>query len=473
MDINREKYTKEELSLLEPFLKDNSIKWKQCKKCLRYFPIDTIFFSKEKRINDGFENSCRLCRVGKFLSKESIENPEKYRYRAKESLKLSKSIFKNKAIIIKYYEEYLKNDKIPYNSFIVDFFDIIIKYLFEEKYNISDYDILNLRREWIKKHKLYGYYLRTFNGSIVQMIEHVYPNRFKPWEFITSGIGYFDNDKNIDEALNWFIKQIKKDKVINSIEDIPKNINGETFRNYGLSSINIKFGHVYNIFEYLYPNKFMPWEYSPMPREYFSIKDNRIKSFKQLIHKIGIKIDNIPKLVSYEYINLGKYRKFLDMINEYYNFNINELIKECYPNKYKYFDMPYQNHYLTLDNIIVKSEPERMIHHLLIHNFNDNAKYEPEYFNNTNCRYIPDWMIEYKDKMIIVEYYGMLDMNHVDWNYDSKHEEKDIFYNELCNKNDKYIYMPLYVADIKCGMNGIVDKFKELGIDLDKVKYYR
>lgn len=177
-------YSQEEKILLRQFKDIKNIKWKQCKKCKKYFPLDVLFFMKEKRISDGFENSCRKCRAGRFLSQQAIDNPEKYMYKFKKELGLTKGFFNNKKTIIKYYEKYFKDDILPYKFFITDFFDIIIKYLIEEKYKMTDNDILNLKREWIQEHKLYGYYLRNFNGSIVQMINYIYPNRSMNGNFV-------------------------------------------------------------------------------------------------------------------------------------------------------------------------------------------------------------------------------------------------------------------------------------------------
>jgi hypothetical protein len=139
--------------------------------------------------------------------------------------------------------------------------------------------------------------------------------------------------------------------------------------------------------------------------------------------------------------------------------------------------MPYQNHYVTLDNNIVRSEPERMIHHLLIDNFGNNVIYEPKYFYDKDYdnNYLPDWFISYNNKIIIIEYYGMLNMNHVDWGYDDKYLLKHNYYENICKrKNSKYKYIEIIKEDLNNGMIGIIDKFKNIGIEIhNNITYYK
>jgi hypothetical protein len=251
-------YPDEAKSLLKIFINDDSIKWKQCKKCKKYYPVNRMFFMTEKRINDGFENSCRICRGGHFLSADFVNNPENFSVSTKLKKGLNKKYFDTYDKIIIEYEQYLKTDIVPYNSFITDFFYTIIKYLIEEKYSMSDDDILHINRDWVKQHKIYSYNIKKFNGSIVQMINAVYPDRFKPWQFITTGRNYWNDSNNAIDAINWFIDRLYKDNVISCIEDIPNNVTGCTLSNYGLSSLNEKYGHLYNIINIIYPNKFYP-----------------------------------------------------------------------------------------------------------------------------------------------------------------------------------------------------------------------
>jgi hypothetical protein len=129
----------------------------------------------------------------------------------------------------------LKTNVIPSKKFInINYVDII-KYLIEDKYKMSDEDILLITRDWIQEHKLYGLSIHMFQGSTIDMINDIYPNRFKPWQYITSGNRYWQDENNVRKALEWFIDQLFKDKVITCLEDIPSSVNGETFLRYELN----------------------------------------------------------------------------------------------------------------------------------------------------------------------------------------------------------------------------------------------
>lgn len=458
-EIDRSLYNKNESELIDPFLNNNEIQWKVCKKCSKYFPVDKIFFKIEKRLPDGYENKCRMCRDGHFLKMEKeghipINNIELLNKYNNDTIKI--------------YERYLLHNELPFRNYIGTKYKEILKYLIEDKYKMNDNDITSITRDWIKEHRLYGVLLREFKGRICDMIESIYPNRFKPWQYITVG-GTYWNKETKKAALEWFINELIKNGDINNIDEIPLKVNTNTFKKYSLLGL-VKNDSIFSIINEVISNKFYEWEF--VTRNLWDNKKKRIEAFKQLLNRLNINVNDIPRILSYEYFdinNSGYCRKFQRVINTYYNFDVYDYINECYPNRFKRSEFSHMNYYPTLDNIIVRSEPERIIHHIFMRS---NLKYKygdhdfmfDDYENDKG--YIPDWIVIHNGKIIIVEYYGMLDMNHFDIGYNSKYEDKERFYKELCKNDERYIYLDLYRNDIRKSFDGLKDKFKNIGIDL-------
>jgi hypothetical protein len=460
---NKDLYSDEEELLIETVINYyHNVQWKICKECHRDFPLHTAFFAREKRQQDGYENKCKKCRKGKFAKIKFLDNNKNL-------------ITKDEPLtIFEEYENYLITNILPYRRFLRDNHIEILKYIIEDKLKMSDDEILSITRNWIQKYRLYGVSIHLYQGSTIKMIEAVYPNRFKPWNFITSGTDYWKDNNNIRHALEWFVNQILNDNIISCIEEIPEKVNNNVFKKYDLGGfVNKCFGHSYYAFEYLYPGKFFEWEYEFVPDNYWSNIENRHKALKQLIsQRLSITIEQIPKVLSFMFFNLNpKYHKFITVLEQYYDLNLYSYVNECYPFTFTLDQFPSKNHYETLDNIVVKSEPERMIHHLLIKN-QINAMYEPKHkyrlFNEYDCEYYtPDWAIENNGNVIIIEYYGMLGMNDIDFGYSEKYLRKSEFYKRLCDDDKTYIYVELIQEDLKNNFEGLKRKFKDIDITIN------
>lgn len=444
-------YTQEELNLMEGL---EVIPKKKCNECLKVFPISDVFFLKEKRIKDGYENRCRKCRTGKY---KSIHNSN-----PKNKPVIDPSIIKKFPTIEKQYDLYMEKNIVADKAFILDNHKEIFKYIISKE-NINLDDLKTLDRDWFKKYRLYSPLLKYYKGRIFDFINTVYPDLFNPWDFVTVGRQYWNKKENRIAALKWFVNKLIKDKVIDSIDDLPLKINGNNFFDYGLSGLlNIYYNHSYNAFNDLYPNKFYMWQYANLPVGYIEQKKYRIQFFKELVEYLNIKVSDIPKVLSYEYLSnaynnienkvyLNKFKRIIDL---YYK-DLYEYVNEVYPNRFMREEFPYKNHYITLDNMKVRSEPERTIHHYFM-SLNINFKYGDSVgrMNINNINVLPDWYIYKDDKIFLVEYYGMLDMRHVDFGYNDKYDMKEKLYNELCNDNNKYIYLPLHKDDLKNNLAG-------------------
>lgn len=455
-------YTEEEINLMKGF---EELPKKQCKKCDRQFPMNKVFFIPEKRCNDGYEGTCRKCRTGKFLNVGKNANP-------KNIPVIDKTIVNNYITIYDQYEYFLKENKIPYRTFVIDQHLDLFKYA-AEKDNINKADLNKLNRDWFKEKRLYSPLLKLYKGKVYDYVNTAYPNLFKPWEFATVGRKFWYEKENRVTAIKWFIDELLKDEIINSINEIPQKINGNEFREYGLSTLLSDYyrNHISNAINEVYPNKFNMWQYANISEGYYDLKENRIDSLKHLVEKhLKIHIEDIPKVFSYEYFNLSheenlyKFKRILDV---HYD-SLYDYVNECYPDRFKEREFPYKNSYPTLDNIKVRSEPERQIHHLLMRN-NLNYKYG-DYVGRmsiNNITVLPDWYIYHDRKIILVEYYGMLDMTNVDYGYNDKHEQKNKLYNYLCEMDSDYEYLAIYKEDLKDNYKGLKDKLIKYNIHIN------
>lgn len=478
--IDLSNYRKEVAELIDKFIKeiDNNINFRKCKKCGKYYPASTIFFSYEKRIKDGFENSCRCCRGKKFL-KVSIDNHNK----KVTSFHYNKFDVMNDSDIIKLYEIYLNDDILPYQDFMVTNYKFLIKYVIEDKLKMSNKDILNISRDWTKQYKFYSVLLRKYNGSVYNLINDFYPNKFKPWDLVTVGNLYWKSEDNIKYALNWFVNELLKDSVVKSIEDIPKKITTEIFAKYSMKGLlKSRFNsHPYYAFNFLFPDKFYMWEYKLVSNNYWNDKMNRVDALKQLIkYRLHIERKNIHKVLSLEYFQMSyKYHKFISVIENHYDLDCKKYIIDAYP-KYNDNLFYYKNYYPTLDNIYVRSEPERLLHHIFIYNFNyEQIKYEYSFIHDfkRDLNYIPDWTYFNNGITYLIEYYGFLGNNYNnfadDIGYVDKYKNKHEYYLDLVKKNDNIKYIDLYRSDLKDNYSGLIKKFKESNIILDVDIDYR
>ncbi|MDT0160308.1 hypothetical protein [Bacillus sp. AG4(2022)] len=446
-------YTEQELNLMEGL---EDLPKKPCKVCKKIFPVSVVFFYAEKRQKDGFENKCRVCRGGNYrtgITKKGSTCID-------ESLKhLS---------IEEAYENFRVNNTLPYQSFILDNHMYIFYYMIEKE-NVDTNTLNTIDRKWFQDRRLYSSLLRLYNGSIFKFIDAAYPNKFNAWDFITVGRKYWKVRENRVEAIKWLIDQILDDGTLESIDDIPKIVTLTLFNDRSIGMLLNYYDSLHDAIEEIYPNKFYIWQYNNNAESFYDSKENRIRCLKELVHNyLKLDVSDIPKVLSYEYFNQCYHDKYLMrfkyILDRYYD-SLYDYVDEVFPGVFDKRDLPYKNGYSTLDNIKVRSEPERAIHHYLME-LGINYKYGDYVgrmkLNGVNV--LPDWYIYKGDKIVLVEYYGMLDMNNVDFGYNDKYEKKEKLYKELCELDNTYEYMAVYKEDLENGFTGFKDKLIKYNI---------
>ena len=137
-----------------------------------------------------------------------------------------------------------------------------IRWVIEEKLGIKDLDndedrnklIKNYNQKLFLKYKLRSI-LNVVDYSSYNILDMVYPDKFKPWELENCPNNYW-NDDTIKESIKWLVEEKLKltcdeyDKVI--------RINRRVFNKYGLGTvIHIYFGDsVFKALDFAYPNTF-------------------------------------------------------------------------------------------------------------------------------------------------------------------------------------------------------------------------
>jgi hypothetical protein len=378
------------------------------------------------------------------------------------------------------YKNELKNNKQLLPKHFFDFYDLhnlkpVIDYVIElfkkDGLIVNEKDFLkSFKRENLRKYKLGNLLIKY---SIFDIVNLIYPNKWKPWELNAVPAGFWDDDRNIAEAGKWFVEKLKDSKIIESDKDLITIRNFRPFiKKYRLEGlINTRFsGGVYQFFNFLYPNRWYQWEFYATEHKFWLSKFNRLIALKQLINKLQLNTNELPKHISYPFL-VKNFRKFSAVCDIYYHSNLYEWINECYPNKFISTDF-YNN--IASDGTRLDSKKELLIHELLLSN-----KFKIKYYENkqtakrwTNSKfneyYVPDWII---NDTLIVEYFGLYvtkcygDYNLIT-NYIDKADRKIKYFNGLKN----YEFIALFEQDLKNNYEGLINKFAEYGytIEIDK-----
>ncbi|PLR72323.1 hypothetical protein [Bacillus sp. UMB0728] len=344
----------------------------------------------------------------------------------------------------------------------------LVNYYISVAKNETDDIAKIVSHDMLRKYKLSGLLKENSNFEILDL---VYPNLFKPWELSSCPPKFWNNEDNVREASIWFYQKLLEDKVINSEEEILTIKNyGVLFKKYkldGLFYTRFSSSH-YGFWNYLFPNKWLEWEYCHTPKHYWENPENRIKALKELIElKLNMSISNIPNEFSYSLL-VKQHRKFAAICDIYYSSSLFQWINECYPNTFTDSDF-YQN--IGIDGTKLDSKAEVKIHDIFIKNNLKVTYFENKIANIGNFvnedhkeSYIPDWII---NDSIIVEYYGWYNDKYYETHkllkkYMDKARRKNNYYKGLPN----YQFIDLYPSDLEDNLKGLIKKFKSLGINL-------
>lgn len=209
------------------------------------------------------------------------------------------------------------------------------KWLIEEKLKLSDEELKEqLSKKLFIENKMGSMLNICFNNSPYRAISLAYPNKFKPWEFKMSPMGYWKDVNNGIEATKWLIEERLK---LNKIQ-IKEQLSIKLFKENNLIGMlsNCFNDSPYEAINMAYPNEFKPWEFSCVGQGYWQNEDNRRLAIKWLIEeKLQLSDEEIKKQVSFK---LFKDNGLKGLLSCYFNGSPFEAINFAYPNKFKKSD---------------------------------------------------------------------------------------------------------------------------------------
>ena len=189
---------------------------------------------------------------------------------------------------IKYEPKLWLNGRVPkYYWIYEDNIRDALQWLFEEKLDIENNDMISLND--FQNNKLGGL-MNYFNNSPYEAINYMYPNKYKPWEKCRVPNSYWENEDNIRDALQWLFED-KLDIENNGNITIALN----DFDKYGLNGLVRYFNNSpYEAINYMYPNRYKPWEKSNVPMNYWKNEDN-IRDALRWLFEEKCNIDNVTR----------------------------------------------------------------------------------------------------------------------------------------------------------------------------------
>jgi hypothetical protein len=330
----------------------------------------------------------------------------------------------------------------------------------------DDKDFLKLNfKNIMEEYNLYSIYLKFFNSSNYNIINYLFPFKYKEWQLKTVPKNFYKSDENKKEIMEWLVSKLIEDRKICSIEDIPKIVSQNLFKEYGLFSFLANCFNLspYQSFNFLYPHKWMPWEFQQVPSGYWNEGNNVRIAIDWFINKvIDDKLVSSVKDIAKLPVNklLNEYR--LGTLTVKFN-DIGFLFSFAYSNTFNHQD--FINKVYSEDGERFDSRDEVLIHQFLKKEFK-NVKYfynnvleKNKWFNiKTNENYVPDWII---NNNIIVEYFGWYNEkseNETFKGYREKTKRKIDYFSEL----PSYKFVAVYPSDLKNDLEGLKSKLSTI-----------
>lgn len=147
-----------------------------------------------------------------------------------------------------------------------------LEYLLFQKLEWKEEDVpKKFSKKTLKDNKLNGMLAQCFRNSPLECILTLMRDKFKPWEYNVAPTNYWTKE-NALFSMECMIESLNWDE-----EDIKKNLCLQTFKDFGLNSMIMKFynSSPYQAISDLYPGKFKEWEFNNVPLNFWT--DNKCK----------------------------------------------------------------------------------------------------------------------------------------------------------------------------------------------------
>ncbi|HDR4897718.1 TPA: DUF4046 domain-containing protein [Bacillus cereus] len=233
------------------------------------------------------------------------------------------------------YQEILdgKRNRFPPNTWKLDrnnqLARRVTKYLVTKILNWNEEEIKqNWNNKLIAKYRLRGVLKHKYNNSPYAMINDLYPNQFKEWEFNKAPNKFWTKEKTL-QALKWTIEEKEKLNL-----DQLKNI----YENKWLAQSGLRGAcqlywndSPYAMINDLYPNQFKEWEFKMTPSGFWT-REKALDALRWTIEEKEKLTDN-QLLQQYTMQWLKSHRLWTPVVR-YWNGSPYAMINDLYPNKY-------------------------------------------------------------------------------------------------------------------------------------------
>ncbi|GLV64680.1 hypothetical protein Bmyc01_33500 [Bacillus mycoides] len=205
----------------------------------------------------------------------------------------------------------------------------VTKYLIE---TILIWNKEDIKLKWntplIVKYKLRGALKHRYNNSPYKMIEDLYPNQFKEWEFLMTPNKFWTKEKAL-KVLKWTIEE--KEKLTHSQLTQVYSIKWLT-KHKLTSPCQIFWGNSpYFMLNDLYPRKFKEWEFKFTPTGFWN-KKRALEALKWTIEeKERLTEEQLLRIFTRRW--LVKH-KLCTPLKRYWNGSPYEMLNALYPNRY-------------------------------------------------------------------------------------------------------------------------------------------
>ncbi|PEC56512.1 hypothetical protein COE20_13815 [Bacillus cereus] len=205
----------------------------------------------------------------------------------------------------------------------------ILKWTIEEKEQLTKEELLKVYGEkWLKHNKLSVPLVMYWNGSPFAMLNTLYPNRFKEWEFLMTPNKFWTKEKAL-KVLKWTIEE--KEKLTHSQLTQVYSIKWLT-KHKLTSPCQIFWGNSpYFMLNELYPRMFKEWEFKFTPTGFWNKK--------RALEALKWTIEEKEKLTEEQLLRIFNQRwlvkhKLCTPLKRYWNGSPYEMLNALYPNRY-------------------------------------------------------------------------------------------------------------------------------------------
>lgn len=205
-----------------------------------------------------------------------------------------------------------------------------LRWTIEEKEQLSTEQLRNVySQKWLVKHKLSSPCYLLFRSSPFNMLNELYPGRFKEWEMKFTPSNFWTRETAL-EALRWTIEE--KEQL--STEQLLQVYSEKWLKMHHLNTPCCKYWGCspFAMLNTLYPEKYKEWELKNVPSNFWT-KEKAIEALRWTIEeKEKLSSEQIKKVYNIAWM---KKKRLITPLMQYWNLSPYAMINELYPNRFK------------------------------------------------------------------------------------------------------------------------------------------